>query len=388
MDTGRLQVLDGMRGVAALMVVVYHLGARWSTQVQGQSLYPHGDIVVSTLPAIRYFGFIGVFLFFLISGFVIMLTLQRCSGLLDFSVRRFSRLWPVMLVCATLTTLLVNGTQAYERFDAIAYWQVKPVEYFASLAFIDPGLISRLFYGGIDLRWADGVYWTLWVEVRFYALIAITYWLFRGRAFLWAWCGIQFLSALGDAIYVVPGLQSMDLIINLVLQPERLAWFTLGVTGYFYWQKQLSLPILIAAGIAMIDIFNGPLAEAIADQTIIPIVIRLAILAPFVIFLLKSPLFSILGHKWAVTMGMASYPLYMFHDRAGMVMLFHFEDWGVNPYLGLALAFTLVVMIAFAISKLVEMPGRSLLMKLTTPLAKRGQAVMPALRFAQEKPST
>ena len=103
----RLEVLDGMRGLAALMVVAYHFFARWAEPQFTPTLYAHGDDLATFLP-LQLAGEVGVHLFFLISGFVIMMTLERATGLLDFIVKRAARLWPAMLVCATLSTLIIN----------------------------------------------------------------------------------------------------------------------------------------------------------------------------------------------------------------------------------------------------------------------------------------
>ena len=65
---GRLAYLDGMRGVAILLVLLFHAFARWP------DLVPYGDQYQS-VPLFRV-GFIGVNLFFIISGFVILMTLE------------------------------------------------------------------------------------------------------------------------------------------------------------------------------------------------------------------------------------------------------------------------------------------------------------------------
>ena len=90
----KILFLDGLRGIAILMVVIWHAyGSAYAEYL------PYGD-QYNVIP-IRFFGF-GVHLFFIISGFVILMTLERCSTLLDFALRRWLRLFPAMLVASVI----------------------------------------------------------------------------------------------------------------------------------------------------------------------------------------------------------------------------------------------------------------------------------------------
>src|ERR1700722_14748039 len=94
----RLQGLDALRGMAALAVVLYHYTFGY-TQVVGKHM-PGLDLIATD-------GHLGVNLFFIISGFVILMTLERSAKAADFSVSRFARLWPAYLVCAGFTSLVI-----------------------------------------------------------------------------------------------------------------------------------------------------------------------------------------------------------------------------------------------------------------------------------------
>src|SRR6202043_1137862 len=79
--------------LAAVAVLLFHYLSRYD------EMYPPRDDVP--------FGFViggdGVQLFFVISGFVIFMTLSRCKTAFDFLISRFSRLYPAYWAAALLT---------------------------------------------------------------------------------------------------------------------------------------------------------------------------------------------------------------------------------------------------------------------------------------------
>ena len=72
----RIEYLDGQRGLAILLVVLFHAYARWPERVPYHDAY-------ANIPVFAY-GWVGVELFFLVSGFVILMTLERCSSAGEF----------------------------------------------------------------------------------------------------------------------------------------------------------------------------------------------------------------------------------------------------------------------------------------------------------------
>src|SRR5258708_8881502 len=70
----RIETLDGLRAVAVLGVVLYHYFVRFAATGGGPALYPYAN-VYAEFPIAKY-GFMGVQLFFVVSGFVIAMTLE------------------------------------------------------------------------------------------------------------------------------------------------------------------------------------------------------------------------------------------------------------------------------------------------------------------------
>jgi len=165
-DTARLGVLDGLRGVAILLVLWYHI---W--EITWLSPGPALDFIPAT-------GFIGVHLFFFLSGFVISYPFVRATlggrpqpSWRHFAWRRFIKIMP---------SYVLSIGVAY----AIGYAQAQP---YASVV---PDLVTHLLFihTWFPQRFGtiDGVLWTLAVEVEFYCLFPFIWWCFRRQPWLTA----------------------------------------------------------------------------------------------------------------------------------------------------------------------------------------------------------
>ena len=144
---GRLLELDALRGIAALSVVLFHLTDTRELKDLGR---------------IFRFGVTGVNLFFIISGFVIFLTLNNTSSWKDFVFSRFTRLYPTYWTCLSITALLTI-VNAYITHKSVWF---TPIDYLANLT-----MFQQLF----RIPDLDGPYWTLIIELLFYICMLILY---------------------------------------------------------------------------------------------------------------------------------------------------------------------------------------------------------------------
>ncbi len=131
--------LDVLRGLAAMSVLMYHY-----TYIYGIKFGYH-DQLLFKVPL----GRIGVQVFFMISGYVIFMTLQRTQRGLDFAISRFSRLYPAYWAAMLITTMVVY-------LSGIPQLQVPIKDFFGNLAMLP-----------IGFEFVDTVYWTLVVELFF-----------------------------------------------------------------------------------------------------------------------------------------------------------------------------------------------------------------------------
>lgn len=146
-DTKRLLALDGLRGLAALCIVLFHYasGYEWPTY------HPF-----------YYFQYLeeAVQVFFIISGFFILISIKRIHRSLDFIVARCARLFPVYWISLITTLLITNvfqiiGSRTQETYDIVLNFTM-----------------LQEFFGATNV---NIVYWTLTVELAFYLVILIFY---------------------------------------------------------------------------------------------------------------------------------------------------------------------------------------------------------------------
>ncbi|MBR8243087.1 acyltransferase family protein [Burkholderia multivorans] len=167
MKFSRIPELDVLCFVAAIAVVFFHYAFRG---------YAADDLTTMHYPALEpvaQYGFLGVHLFFMISGFVILMTAGDGS-LKRFIASRASRLLPASWVCCTIT-FLVTLAIGRERF--VVTWP----QYRVNMATLG---------GGFGAHPNDGAYWSLGAELRFYRLVGILLILGqirRAERWLFAW---------------------------------------------------------------------------------------------------------------------------------------------------------------------------------------------------------
>jgi len=142
----RLPALDVMRFFAAVAVMVYHYTYHFSTP---------GGPALSRLEAITRHGYLGVELFFMISGFVILWSASNRPAK-KFVRARALRLYPEFWLAVALS--------------AAIFWAV-PGGFGKELTLRTFLVNLTMLPQYLDTPYVDGVYWTLGVEIKFYVLV-------------------------------------------------------------------------------------------------------------------------------------------------------------------------------------------------------------------------
>ena len=374
--SSRIAILDGYRALAILLVLFFHYSIRWAYPYDPANHFPPGAIFNGN--GIASYGGFGVEFFFVISGFVILMTLERCKSVLDFAVRRFARLWPSLIACATLTAIAMP-------FIGFPEWKVTFPSYLVSITLTPPWLVGHFLHQK-SVTWVDGAYWSLFVEIRFYALACLCYWLAR-KNFIRIWVILQmWISAL---TIVASRSHSLAVLADQMVFLPYFPYFTMGVCLYKLYSGGLSRnPALFGAVLSAATVLMSSTLQWNIWNNFNPtgnIITNLAIFAFFVLFAARSKLVDIFAWRPFAILGQASYSLYLLHQFIGIGLMRLLISHGI-PYLGSMLAVTAgMIMLAVSIFYLVENPSKRLILTKLSRWVSNAQQRMPLIQF--ERPT-
>ncbi|MFE6690358.1 acyltransferase family protein [Streptomyces sp. NPDC057743] len=336
----RLRALDGLRLVAALMVAAYHYGGRG-----GDVSRAWGDSPAHQFPALSgafAYGCLGVQIFFVISGFVICLS-GWGRTLRSFVASRVSRLYPAYWVAILLVT-------AVFALPWVAFKALSPSEVLTNLTMLQYPLgVHRVL----------GVCWTLWAEMRFYALFALCVVLpgaTRGRVVLFC-AGWTLAAALAQS--------SHEPFLNTVLMPQYAPFFIGGVGLYLLHRFGRKDPVawtivlvswLIGQHYAVAGLWHAPSVHAFSYRS--ATVIIAVVTAGFaLVAAVALGAFRRADWRWLTVAGALTYPFYLVHEHLGWVVIgaLH-RGAGLPSYATLLGTVALMLLLAWALHRWVERP--------------------------------
>jgi peptidoglycan/LPS O-acetylase OafA/YrhL len=315
-DKGRLVELDALRGLAALAVVLFHLTTRYG------ELYGHADPPPFEVP----WGHFGVQLFFGLSGFVIFMTLERTRRPMDFIVSRVSRLYPAYWAAILLTTLAVT-------FGGMTSLQ-------------QPGWVIAvnvtMLQGFMQVPPVDGVYWTLTIELAFYAImfaVYLTKQLGRIDSILFGWIALKWLW------WAVPALSWT---LGLLLIQAYVPFFAIGIASYLVFAGRRTVaqiaPLVVFA-LATVGVIDG------LDH------LAVAVLVAGLFLGFANRKLGWLGWGPLAWLGTISYTLYLLHENIGFTLQKALQGAGMASAPSIALTLAASLLLASAVTYAIERPA-------------------------------
>jgi exopolysaccharide production protein ExoZ len=308
-SSSKIDVVQAMRGIAALLVVFWH-GSRF--------IGPYGTGVAGAL--FQPGASMGVDLFFLISGFIMVLTTRRSSGTASYAasflIKRFARVWPVYVV-ATGLLLAFSPIRLAQYLSLSGIWHLaqdlsflplRPAETIAPV-FVFPAL---------------PVGWTLNYEMYFYVILAAS--LLFGRL---RW--VAFSAWLAFTLIAVPRffapVSSVSLLpsvnygfqgyLSVVTNPIVLL-FAAGVLICLIYQSSFRINSVFFAKLAMFLTVSLVVFQSLsgfrADHGLTNWGLTLAPL--LLVYCVASKTVPIRVPRVLVYLGDISYSLYLFHPFA------------------------------------------------------------------------
>lgn len=362
MGKHRVQLLDSFRFIAMISVLLYHF----------TSPAVHFSHATLHLPVFKY-GYLGVYFFFIISGFVISFTLENTPNISTFYRNRFARLFPPMLLCSVVTFTVVNLLNHQSAFANAQ--QVR--NFLPSLTFTNPNIWARL--SGREFHWISGSYWTLWSEVQFYLVASAVYFLNTKKFFrnlLLTGIAIAFLKHI--PIYLLnhdpqntfhaffESWRTGDELFNLTF---FITWFICGAIFYQLYKgliiRDNLLPIIYVLAILFFLVMD---MHDFFTNVFFDMMIAAAVMfAFFLLMIYQDKYLFFLKHRLLYRIGMTSYTAYLVHETIGILLINKYsnylDNWsGFSPLIIIAL----VLLFAELSYRIYEKPVSEFLRKTVT----------------------
>lgn len=324
----RLLKLDALRGLAALAVVIYHFTRP----------FPSDPDFFRQSAVTAAWGKHGVELFFVISGFVIFMTLSRTRRPVDFIVSRFARLYPAYWAGIAFTTAVVLALD------------VEPLQRSAYEIAVNVTMLQGLpFTGARDVDWS---YWSLFTELLFY-LVMLALFASNGLRRIELVLAMALLAAVAySAANAAADAYVLHWRIEAALDYLRpilpyAPYFVIGICLYRLWRHE---NVAVAAGLLL-----AAVATVAATLTTAQLTAALIAIAAFGLILTGRA--SLLRTRPLVWLGGISYSLYLVHSFAGRAAMIRLQQAGWSPEAALLAALVAVLAAATLINQTVERPA-------------------------------
>lgn len=345
-DGSRNGLLDLLRFAAALMVAIYHFLYR-GAQDGGYLDHAYGAAGVSVS-----LGYLGVNLFFMISGFVIIWSASGRDWY-GFSVGRLARLYPAHLVAMSITFLVM------------LWWAQPPYQTDIFQWLANMTMLAPMF--GADFM--DGAYWSIVIEIIFYGWVVIG--LFSGF--------IPRHTDTAVAIWMLLVMLNNTMLasrpVELLFLTEYGSYFALGIMAWRISSLGTSKLRLLVAGIALLMTFHAAEVQRLdvifrlGEASSAPLV-ALANAGILTLFLLAAGLGRhIRASGWVLALGGISYPFYLIHQNAGYILI-NATAPAIGKWTAFALALILSMAVSWWIYARVEPVGRAIIRTLFSPVAR------------------
>lgn len=322
----RIEIIDLLRFLAAVLVLLFH----WT--FYGNVTH---ELKVNPCPPLGpwcKYGLLGVHLFFIISGFVIFMSVSK-SNATRFFASRAVRLFPAFWFCCAATALftaLVGGSRSIS-------WK----EFLANM--------TMVFQPFAHVRTVDDSYWSLFVELKFYFFVGL----------------LLFFKRLDSAEYAL--LVWLFITITSVWFPNKIvSWcfvtqyapfFVAGAIFFLIFEKGMNL---FRTGMLLLSytlcVYVAIEISYERNFSLDPWICIAVVTLWFLMFVLISKRRTgIFGRiNWTI-LGSISYPLYLLHQNLGYILINLFSRW-INIYILFYIMIVFMVFSAWMINIWVERP--------------------------------
>lgn len=323
----RLLELDVFRGFAAISVMLYHFTNRFDEMYGHTGYFPNLSL-----------GYYRLHLFFLLSGFVTVLLLEKIKTPTDFIVSRFSRLFPTYWASITITFLVLI-------LFPLPNNEIGGFEYFVNLTMLQ---------GFVNVPYVDGAHWTLMLELKFYFIMFMIFLLgfifnklelIIGTLILYS-----AISVISDSYFEI------SIIHNYLYTLLNFGYIQVLAMGMMFYRIHKYGPTFERYGIILLSLLTHFLYHGTYEVTVVSVLCLMFIIfnKGYLKFICVAPL---------LFLGNISYALFLIHQNIGYVLIRNLESKGLSSLLSISIAILVSISLAIILHYSIEKPGLSLIRK-------------------------
>ncbi|KSU60391.1 hypothetical protein AS034_16240 [[Bacillus] enclensis] len=343
--SNRIQSLDSLRGIAAFVVIIFHVLLSFSLFYKADKNFEYGNVIAKifneTPLHMIWGGNEAVLLFFVLSGFVLAIPFQigKQGSYKNFIIKRFVRIYIPYIAVMTLSVVLM--VSLYEYKDATGLSEAYENRWNHDVTW--RAILAYIFMINYDTANVNGVVWTLYHEMRvsliFPLLMVPLLKLKPIKALMVLSAGVIFSLIITISPFLLLGRSDLTLIIrDFGFTAYYSVFFILGAFISTYrrviveWTSAQSEKFRLLMFVVSIFLINGKWVV-----NIIPIKSTLLLYSPLsgigigilFIVVLSSPLANrLLTVKPLLFLGKISYSLYLTHVLVIMLTTIAFEQIG------------------------------------------------------------
>ena len=289
----RINQIDVLRGIAIIFVVCFHF--MWHESPEYLLRDDNWSLELAS------YGWTGVDIFFIVSGFCIAMTIEKIPNIFEFYLRRFARIYPAYVFCGLITLIF------FTFFDLPG----KEVDWFTGFM----NLVFANIIPSFNFQYIDGIYWALIIELKFYVIFGLIYYTCKDlnkSIFFWT-----ILVICLNAVLLIDN----NLILSLSSISPHANLFLVGIICYNFKKINLKYKIVLII-LSLLNIFIN---ERYAENQLY-----------FMILILSTFLFLKLDINLKINfisrIGLISYSWYLIHNAVGLIIIRELNKLGLQQY--------------------------------------------------------
>ncbi len=339
-QTAKIGSINTLRFIAAIFVVFYHFAF----------VFYHSELSYVDIPLLRHlfqYGYLGVDLFFIISGFVISLSAEG-RGAYGFLKSRIGRLYPVFWISAIVTSLFLmfGGHLIYSELS----W---------SRFLTNMTMIPTIIWSKESIDFLDGSYWTLAIEMKFYFIIFLLLIFNQFKR-------IEKISIIASVLILISAIFfNINVDSDLIWLPNFIAgvlFYKIYKNGLNNWRIFALINTFIASLIFAAN--RAPYLSVGYNTVFSSTTISLYILIFYILFLFISlNKIRISNNKYINILGLLTYPVYLLHQQIAKILFTYSDIKNIPVYISFTFITLFILILSYIIHQLFERRGKILLDK-------------------------